>query len=117
MSPWPFTAHPIVAQERKEYPTGALRRCHIGGGGPTGDVVVPPEVPHRAKHFIILDRILYKKSYGRPLLRCLGPKEAGVILGEIHEGYCGSHMGSRALARKFTYETDATKSSLIINSS
>lgn len=54
----------------------------------------------RAKHFITMDGILFKKSFGSPLLRYLGPGEAKGALREIHEGCCDSHLGGRALASK-----------------
>ncbi|XP_073056846.1 uncharacterized protein [Primulina eburnea] len=52
------------------------------------------EVKRRALRFSLLDGILYKISFSRPLLKCLGPKEAGYVLREIHEGCCGNHLGS-----------------------
>ncbi|XP_073035313.1 uncharacterized protein [Primulina eburnea] len=58
------------------------------------------EVKRRALRFSLLDGILYKRSFSRPLLKCLGPEEAGYFLREIHEGCCGNHLGSIALARK-----------------
>ncbi|XP_073290537.1 uncharacterized protein [Primulina huaijiensis] len=58
------------------------------------------EVKRRALRFSLLDGILYKRSFSRPLLKCLGPEEADYVLREIHEGCCGNHLGSIALARK-----------------
>nr|XP_009386626.1 PREDICTED: uncharacterized protein LOC103973709 [Musa acuminata subsp. malaccensis] len=43
---------------------------------------------------------LYKRSFSRPLLRCLEPNEARTILSDMHEGACGVHIGERALAHK-----------------
>lgn len=50
----------------------------------------------------MLDGILFKKSYERPLLQCLRSEEAEGILKEIHDCYCDNHLGGRALARKVT---------------
>ncbi|XP_064993952.1 uncharacterized protein LOC135630722 [Musa acuminata AAA Group] len=36
---------------------------------------------------------LYKRSFSRPLLRCLEPNEARTILSDMHEGACGEHIG------------------------
>jgi ribonuclease HI len=44
--------------------------------------------------------ILYKRGYTLPLLKCLSKSEGEYVLREIHEGICGSHMGSRMLAHK-----------------
>jgi hypothetical protein len=34
------------------------------------------------------------------MLRCLGESETNLVLLEVHEGVCGSHIGGRALAAK-----------------
>ncbi|KAL0413056.1 UNVERIFIED_CONTAM: hypothetical protein Sradi_1507300 [Sesamum radiatum] len=54
----------------------------------------------RAARFIMHERILYKKSYIHPLLRCLSTEEGFHILQEIHSGCCGCHVGTRILANK-----------------
>ncbi|XP_073152632.1 uncharacterized protein [Henckelia pumila] len=58
------------------------------------------EIKRRALCFVMIDQILFKRSFSQPLLKCLGPDEANYVLREIHEGSCGSHLGSLALARK-----------------
>ncbi|XP_073121339.1 uncharacterized protein [Henckelia pumila] len=58
------------------------------------------EIKRRALHFVMVDKILFKMSFSQPLLKCLGPDEANYVLREIHEGCCGNHLGSIALARK-----------------
>ncbi|XP_073138404.1 uncharacterized protein [Henckelia pumila] len=58
------------------------------------------ETKRRALRFVMIDQILFKRSFSQPLLKCLGPDEAKCVLREIHEGSCGSHLGSLALARK-----------------
>ncbi|KAL0409605.1 UNVERIFIED_CONTAM: hypothetical protein Sradi_1894900 [Sesamum radiatum] len=54
----------------------------------------------RATRFIMQERILYKKSYTHPLLRCLSTEDGIHILQEIHSGCCGAHAGTRILANK-----------------
>ncbi|GJX68968.1 reverse transcriptase domain-containing protein [Tanacetum coccineum] len=44
--------------------------------------------------------LLYKKSYIRPWLRCVGPLQANYVLREIHEGSCIMHAGKRSLVAK-----------------
>ncbi|KAL0361476.1 UNVERIFIED_CONTAM: hypothetical protein Sradi_3832100 [Sesamum radiatum] len=44
--------------------------------------------------------MLYKKSFTHPLLRCLSQEEGLHVLKEIHDGCCGSHFGTWALANK-----------------
>ena len=54
----------------------------------------------RAAKYILIDDVLYKKSFRLPYLRCLGPEEVQYALREIHEGICGQHMGGRSLSYK-----------------
>nr|XP_021851941.1 uncharacterized protein LOC110791498 [Spinacia oleracea] len=44
--------------------------------------------------------VLYKKSFSRPLLRCVTPEKGKEILDDLHQGLCSSHIGGRALAEK-----------------
>ncbi|XP_073138811.1 uncharacterized protein [Henckelia pumila] len=78
------------------------------------------EVKRRALRFVMIDQILFKRSFSQPLLKCLGPDEANYVLREIHEGSCGSHLGSLALARKallagFFWPTMRKDSSDLVN--
>lgn len=54
----------------------------------------------RVQHFVILEGVIFKKSYGRPLLWCLGTKEVEGVLREVHKGCCDNHLGGQALAKK-----------------
>ena len=54
----------------------------------------------RAARYILIDDVLYKKSFSLPYLRCLGLDEAHYVLREIHEGICGNHLGSQSLSHK-----------------
>nr|XP_017246425.1 PREDICTED: uncharacterized protein LOC108218012 [Daucus carota subsp. sativus] len=57
----------------------------------------------RALKYVLIEGILYKKSFVIPYLRCLRPDEAREALREVHEGVCGQHLGGRALAHKITH--------------
>ena len=67
----------------------------------------------RALKYVLIEGILYGKSFVIPYLRCLRPDEAREALREVHEGVCGQHLGRRALAHKVThlgfYWTDMLK--------
>ena len=54
----------------------------------------------RTARYILIDDILYKKSFSLPYLRCLRPDKAQYALREIHEDICGQHMGDRSLSYK-----------------
>ena len=50
--------------------------------------------------FILIKDVLYKRSFCRPYLRCLGNEEVDYIMREVHEGICGNHSGARSLVHK-----------------
>lgn len=57
-------------------------------------------VRKRASKFTIVAGKLYKMGRETRMLRCLGEDETNLVLLEVHEGVCGSHIGGRALAAK-----------------
>ncbi|GAA0160018.1 hypothetical protein LIER_38963 [Lithospermum erythrorhizon] len=48
------------------------------------------------------DEELYKKSWDDPLLRCVSQEDIPKIRAEVHQGWCGSHIGGRSLTVKIT---------------
>ncbi|XP_031095101.1 uncharacterized protein LOC115999386 [Ipomoea triloba] len=54
----------------------------------------------RAPRFEVLEGKLYRRSYGRPLMRCLNSFEADLVMTELHSGICSAHQGGRSLARR-----------------
>ena len=46
------------------------------------------------------DQKLYKHSFSRPYLLCIYPKASELLLEELHEGICGSHIGGRSIAHR-----------------
>ncbi|XP_042437010.1 uncharacterized protein K02A2.6-like [Zingiber officinale] len=57
-------------------------------------------VRKQAHAYVMIGDQLYKRSFSRPLLKCLGMEEADQALREIQLGCCGNHVGGRALSRK-----------------
>ncbi|XP_073138042.1 uncharacterized protein [Henckelia pumila] len=53
----------------------------------------------RSLRFVVVEGVLYKRSFSGPFLKCLGPKEAHYVLKEIHEGCCGNHLGCQRHSR------------------
>ena len=53
-----------------------------------------------AAQYVILDGLLYKKSFTQPLLKCLSPSDADYALREVYERICGDHLGGKSLAYK-----------------
>ncbi|XP_077252367.1 uncharacterized protein LOC143891714 [Tasmannia lanceolata] len=58
------------------------------------------KVIQRAARFSLDGENLFKRSYTLPYLKCLRPSDATYALQETHEGICGEHLGSKALAIK-----------------
>ena len=46
------------------------------------------------------DQKLYKQSFLGPYLLCVRPEALELLLEELHEGICGSHIGGRSLAHR-----------------
>lgn len=57
-------------------------------------------VRRRTSSYSVINRVLYKRSFTVPLLKCIEGEQADYVLAEIHEGICGQHLGGRSLARK-----------------
>ena len=43
--------------------------------------------------YCIVDEKLYRRAFSQPLLRCLVPSEAEMVLVELYEGIYGEHTG------------------------
>lgn len=54
----------------------------------------------QAAKYTLIDRVLYRRGYTQPLLRCLTNEQTDYVLREIHEGVCGNHFSARSLAYK-----------------
>ena len=54
----------------------------------------------KSARYVLMDKVLYKRGFSQPYLRCLAPEEANYVLREIHEEACGNHSGARALVHK-----------------
>ena len=48
---------------------------------------------YQVPRYIIMDNRLYRRGYSLPLLRFVSKKEVSLILREVHEGFCGDHVG------------------------
>ena len=73
---------------------------YLQGGALPDDRHKARRLKVRASRFLMLQGILYKRSFSLPYLRCLAPDEAKYVMREIHEGICGNHSGARALQKK-----------------
>ncbi|GAU33358.1 hypothetical protein TSUD_364830 [Trifolium subterraneum] len=58
------------------------------------------KVKKMAAWYTLVGGKLYRRSFTAPMLLCVSKTEACRILKEVHEGSCGSHIGSISLAGK-----------------
>jgi hypothetical protein len=54
----------------------------------------------RASGYVLVDGELYKSEVTEPWLSCITSEKGLELLKEIHSGFCGAHIGTRALASK-----------------
>ncbi|XP_056691678.1 uncharacterized protein [Spinacia oleracea] len=64
------------------------------------DSSLAAKIQKKSSWFEWWNGVLYKKSFSRPLLRCVTPEKGKEILDDFHQGLCSSHIGGRALAEK-----------------
>ncbi|GJZ85271.1 reverse transcriptase domain-containing protein [Tanacetum coccineum] len=57
-------------------------------------------VRRKSQQFTMINGALYKKSFLRPWLRCVGPLQENYVLREIHEGSCSMYAGTRSVVAK-----------------
>ena len=57
----------------------------------------------KSARYVLMDKVLYKRGFSQPYLRCLAPDEANYILREVHEGACGNHSEARTLVHKVVH--------------
>ncbi|GJV77525.1 reverse transcriptase domain-containing protein [Tanacetum coccineum] len=54
----------------------------------------------KARQYELLQWVLYRRSFLKPWLRCVGPLQADYVIREIHEGSCSLHAGPRSVVAK-----------------
>ena len=61
----------------------------------------PDKVRRKAPLFWLSEnQKFYKRSFSVPYLLCIHPEASELLLKELHEGICGSHIGGRSLSHK-----------------
>ena len=54
----------------------------------------------RSARYVLMDKVLYKRGFAQPYLRCLAPDEENYVLREVHKGACDNHSGAKSLVHK-----------------
>nr|GEW54509.1 reverse transcriptase domain-containing protein [Tanacetum cinerariifolium] len=90
--------HTVVEEEGDNWMT-PIRRCLEEGIWPK-DKNEARCLRVKIGQYAMESRMLFKKGYLVPMLRCVGPLQANYVIQEIHMGSCGMHVGPRAVVRK-----------------
>ncbi|GJW32932.1 reverse transcriptase domain-containing protein [Tanacetum coccineum] len=53
-----------------------------------------------ARQYELLEGVLYRRSFLKSWLRCVGPLQANYVIQEIHEGLCSMHAGPQSVVAK-----------------
>jgi ribonuclease HI len=64
------------------------------------DELQEKRLKQRARGYAVVNGELYKSGVTEPWLRCITSEKGLELLREIHNGFCGAHIGTRALAGK-----------------
>ncbi|GJY93294.1 reverse transcriptase domain-containing protein [Tanacetum coccineum] len=67
---------------------------------PPGDRKEASKLRIKARQYELLEGVLYRRSFLKPWLRCVGPLQADYVIREIHEGSCSMHAGPRSVVAK-----------------
>nr|GEY76914.1 reverse transcriptase domain-containing protein [Tanacetum cinerariifolium] len=54
----------------------------------------------KARQYELLEGVLYRRSFLKPWLRCVGPLQANYVIREIHERSCSMYAGPRFVVAK-----------------
>ena len=57
----------------------------------------------RAVKFVLMDEVLYKRSFSQLYLRCLTQDKSYYVMRVVHEKACGNHSRARFLVHKIIY--------------
>jgi hypothetical protein len=64
------------------------------------DELEEKRLKQRARGYTVVNGELYKSGVTEPWLRCITSEKDLELRKEIHSGFCGAHLGTRALAGK-----------------
>jgi hypothetical protein len=79
---------------------GAEIMAYLRGHYEPQDELHEKRLKQRARGYAVVNGELYKSGVIEPWLRCITSEKGLELLIEIHSGFCGAHIGIRALAGK-----------------
>jgi len=54
----------------------------------------------KCARYTLIGEELYRRSYSRPLLKCINKSQAEYVMAELHEGICDFHSGGCSMATR-----------------
>nr|GEW38135.1 hypothetical protein [Tanacetum cinerariifolium] len=66
----------------------------------SGDKKEASKLRIKARQYELLEGVLYRRSFLKSWLRCVGPLQADYVIREIHEGSCSMHTGPQFVVAK-----------------
>ncbi|GJX55120.1 reverse transcriptase domain-containing protein, partial [Tanacetum coccineum] len=88
----------IVKEEGPTWMTPIIE--YLKNGTLPGDRKEASKLRIKARQYELLEGVLYRRSFLKPWLRCVGPLQADYVIREIHEGSCNMHAGPRSVVAK-----------------
>jgi hypothetical protein len=93
-------ANPKIANIVETCDWRAEIMAYLRGHYEPQDELEEKRLKQRARGYAVINGELYKSGVTEPWLRCITSKKGAELLKEIHSGFCGAHIGTRALAGK-----------------
>ncbi|GKA93283.1 reverse transcriptase domain-containing protein [Tanacetum coccineum] len=88
----------VVEEEGPTWMTPIME--YLKNGTLPGDRKEASKLRIKARQYELLEGVLYRRSFLKPWLRCVGPLQADYVIREIHEGSCSMHAGPRSVVAK-----------------
>ncbi|GJX40720.1 reverse transcriptase domain-containing protein [Tanacetum coccineum] len=85
----------VVEEEGPTWMTSLME--YLKDGTLPGDRKEVIKLHIKSRQYELLHEILYKRSFLKLWLRCVGPLQADYVIREIHEGSCSMHAGPRSV--------------------
>ncbi|GJX95498.1 reverse transcriptase domain-containing protein [Tanacetum coccineum] len=88
----------IVEEEGPTWMTPIIE--YLKDGTLPGDRKEASKLRIKARQYELLEGVLYRRSFLKLWLRCVGPLQADYVIREIHEGSCSMHARPRSVVAK-----------------
>ncbi|GJY30558.1 reverse transcriptase domain-containing protein [Tanacetum coccineum] len=88
----------VIEEEETTWMTGITE--YLKDGTLPGERKEASKLHIKDRQYELLEGVLYKRSFLKPWLRCVGPLQAKYVIKEIHEGSCSMHAGRRSVVAK-----------------